>query len=130
MTPILIDDSQYYNDELLEFILSILLAFKSNAVVDVHFHIFESGYKRYSYMMSTYATKDSYALDELQKWVDAGALVDAIETYHNVHKSIYGIRPRIGSPEQWADIEWVRAQTADCIAREDSYLQEQEHMND
>ena len=128
MNRVVVDQDQYYNDKLLDVVKDILSSFKEFTEA-MYFTVYE-GFTGYAYMMSKTVAEGSYTYAELQKWMDAGDLVDAIETYHNVHKSIYGIRPRIGNTEDWADINWVREQTRDCIAAEDSYLDYQEHMND
>lgn len=128
MKIVTLNEDQYYNDKLLVEVKDVLLSFSTEE--EVFFTFFESSTGNYGYMISKVASEGSNTLTEVQKWKDDGDLVDAVETYHNVHKSIYGIRPRIGNPEDWANINWVRKQTRDCIDREDEYLREQENMNE
>lgn len=125
-----LDSSQYYNDSLLELVQGILISYAG--MTNVYFQFFDAEVtpKPYSYMMTTYRTDNSYSLSQLEEWVAAGDLADAIETFHNVHKSVYGFRPRYGTDEDWADINWIRQQTKECIESEKNYRDEQEHINE
>ena len=128
MNRVVVDQDQYYNDKLLDLVKDILNSFEDFTEA-MYFTVYK-GITGYAYMMSRTVTEGSYTYAQLQQWVADGDLVDAIETYHNVHKSIYGIRPSMSNTAQWKDINWVREQTRDCVAREEDYRTEQENMNE
>ena len=131
MKPIVLNEDEYYNDPLIAICREIVQKFEQVAKNN-HFYLelYVIAQQEYSYNLVMFPMDGAYTVAEIVKWLADGDLVDAIETYHNVHKSIYGIRPSMSKTDQWADITWVKAQTLACVGRQDDYQQEQEHMND
>ena len=54
---------------------------------------------------------ESYTAKQLRAWINEGEIVDAQEFLVNIYKSAYGFKPRVGTPKQWCDINWLRYMT-------------------
>jgi hypothetical protein len=59
----------------------------------------------------TFDKLTSYTYKQLRQWINEGDIVDAAEHFINVYKSTYGVKPRVGTPKQWRDINWLRYMT-------------------
>lgn len=127
MKTVLLNEDGYYNDPLIDIAKEIVTAFSEfhTEANPIYVEIFGIGMKEYGYSIVMFPAEGAYNIPQVAKWIADGDLVDAIETYHNVHKSIHGFRPSMSNTDQWADIAWVKAQTQACVA-----ANEQEHMND
>lgn len=70
----------------------------------------------YTYYLVPNKTANSFSRAQIQTWLHKATVCDLQEYYCNVYKDEHGVRPRFGTPDQWADIGWLKTQIKELIA--------------
>lgn len=115
MQVIMLTEDEYYNMPLLECVKKAIAEVEASGQhTRIQFYV--NGVYSYKLGKSFIGFDLSYNLAGLKQWVLEGDICDLQEVFHNVHKDVYGFRPRLGTPAEWRDPVWLRQQIADVTS--------------
>ena len=109
----LLTSSDYFDAALLETVRSaeMLMSRRKGREKGIRVQFYNRNMSYEFAICSSFDKLTSYTAKQLRKWITEGDLVDAQEFLVNIYKSAYGFKPRVGTPKQWCDINWLRYMT-------------------